>query len=195
MNWMTDEAWSLCWLLAFTLLLGWASASDVRSGRVSNVLVGAGLLAGLLLSATPAGVGLLSALAGAAIGLLALMPLYLLRMMGAGDVKLLSAVGAFVGYPSIVGVTLAMFVAGGGLALAWAIRYGLTAQVLRNLRRGLRSVVTAPMLPGSLASRLSMPVSSMRIPYAVAIAAAGAVYLWRSERLDAAWNLARHALA
>ncbi|NBS46475.1 MAG: hypothetical protein EBS99_05500, partial [Betaproteobacteria bacterium] len=78
MNWMTDEAWSVCWLLAFTLLLGWASASDVRSGRVSNVLVGAGLLAGLLLSATPAGVGLLSALAGAAIGLLALMPLYLL---------------------------------------------------------------------------------------------------------------------
>ena len=56
-------------------------------------------------------------------------------------------------------------------------------------------VVTAPMLPGPLATRLSMPVSSMRIPYAVAIAVAGAIYLWRSERLDAAWTLARNALA
>jgi prepilin peptidase CpaA len=183
-NITATDFWTLCWLVCCGGVLALSALTDLRGGRVPNRVVMAGALAATALAFAPGGVGWASALGGAAVGLLALMPLYVFRMMGAGDVKLLSVVGAFVGYPSILGVTLAMFVAGGGLAIVWAIRYGLVAQVLRNLRRGLMHVVTAPLMPHAVPSGLRMPVSSVRIPYALAIAAGACVDIWYSGRLQ-----------
>ena len=86
------------WLLTGLLLI--AAVSDYRTRRIPNELVLAGAAAGLLgntLFSTLPLDGFVTALQGLATGLAAFLPLYLLRLMGAGDVKLMAMVGAFLG--------------------------------------------------------------------------------------------------
>jgi prepilin peptidase CpaA len=125
------------------LLLVVAAAIDVRTMRIPNWLTVCGALIGLVLNAAMqwqllgplwALDGLLWALGGMAAGLALFLPLYLLRVMGAGDVKLMAMVGAFVGVQQIVPAVLCVFLAGGVLALG-------TAAWRRSLRR-LTSNVT-----------------------------------------------------
>src|SRR6185312_16258695 len=80
--------------LTLLAMLVIASQSDLRQHRIPNVVSLAGLIAGLALHALADGLhGMLSGLAGAAVGLLCFAPFYLLRGMGGGDVKLLAAAG------------------------------------------------------------------------------------------------------
>jgi len=82
----------LCAILAIAVY------SDVRSHRISNTLSLLGLMAGLGLQYLGSGLqGVTSGFLGAGVGLACFAPFYLLRSMGAGDVKLLAAVGAFLG--------------------------------------------------------------------------------------------------
>ncbi len=108
-------------LLALLLAATWF---DVRSHRIPNKLVFWGALAGVLLhvalpegrgfiSSLPGGLGFLDALAGLGIGLAVFLPVYLLRAMGAGDVKLMAMVGAFLGPEQIWGAMLGVALAGG----------------------------------------------------------------------------------
>jgi prepilin peptidase CpaA len=95
-------------MMTFSLLSGlvfgaWAVAvaiSDCRLRRVPNALVAIGLCAALaasLLHAGPARIGLAQALVAAAVGFAALMPFFVLGMMGAGDVKVFAVLGAWCG--------------------------------------------------------------------------------------------------
>ncbi len=91
---------------------------DSRTHRIPNALVGATLLAGGAVQVATqgtAGIGLV--LGGAAVGLLFFLPLYLSGAMGAGDVKLMAALGALVG-PQTAAIAVAFtLVAGSVLAL------------------------------------------------------------------------------
>jgi prepilin peptidase CpaA len=92
---------------------------DTRTHRIPNALVGATLLAGGAIQVTTqgtAGIGLV--LGGIAVGLLFFLPLYMSGAMGAGDVKLMAALGALVG-PQTAAIAVAFtLVAGSALALA-----------------------------------------------------------------------------
>ncbi|WP_028103200.1 A24 family peptidase [Pseudoduganella violaceinigra] len=96
-----------------------AAASDLAWRRVPNVLVLAGLLLALLLHWRVGGGGSLLAqgLAGAGVGLLLFMPLYVLGGMAAGDVKLLAMAGSFLGPWQALQLALWSAMAGGVLAL------------------------------------------------------------------------------
>jgi len=167
-------------LLLFALLAA-AVWHDARARRIPNAIVFPGALAALLLHALlPAGsglfgapmgsLGLASACGGLALGLAVLMPMYALRLMGAGDVKLLAMVGAFVGAGQILTVALLTLAAGGVLALAFAAWQRKLRQLLGN---AYRMTVFSGMsaLAGSIA--VAPPAAaSGRLPYAVAIAAA-----------------------
>ncbi len=89
-------------LTAFTLLLLTAAALDIRDRRIPNVLTGAGVLVGLAFGILEAHGLPLSALAGMALGLGIGFPLFALGALGAGDAKLLAAVGAFLGPTGLV---------------------------------------------------------------------------------------------
>jgi prepilin peptidase CpaA len=88
------------WLdLALIALITGAGTYDLAQRRIPNRLLLAGLAAAALLHlVSPNPLSLLSTgLAGLATGLLLFLPLYLLRGMAAGDVKLMATVGAFTG--------------------------------------------------------------------------------------------------
>ncbi len=179
---------ALCAALA--LLAGFLVAAvwqDVRTRRIPNRLVLVGTLAGLVLNgalplalsqtvARPGGLGWLASFEGMALGLVLLLPLYALKTLGAGDVKLLAMVGAFVGPHAVLGVLVATLVAGGVLAVAFALRFRVLGALLRNvgqvLQTGLRQVTTE----GACDFGVSTP-SLGNLPYSVAIAAGTAVYL------------------
>lgn len=161
-------------------LLGRACWTDTRLRRIPNRLVLAGALTGLalntllpvgtgLFSATPGGIGLLNALGGCALGLGALLPLYAMRTMGAGDVKLMAMIGAFLGPVDIVGAVVMTLLAGGILGLAVALKNG----VLRSTLTKVRAMITQTAimaLTGQGAQIDTMPASAAgTLPYALAI--------------------------
>lgn len=111
-----------------------ACVTDVSTRRIPNRLTfpaaAAGLAFGLLTTGPRGG---LFALAGLALGLALFLPFFLLGGLGAGDVKLLAALGAWLGPRAILWTGLYGMIAGGLLALVVAFVAGYARQMLRNL--------------------------------------------------------------
>ncbi|HIV23030.1 MAG TPA: prepilin peptidase [Candidatus Merdiplasma excrementigallinarum] len=79
-------------------LIAIGTAADLIGGKIPNGLIAAGLLCGAAGQAILSrGAGLACWLAGAALPVLLFGGLYWLRMIGAGDVKLLCVIGGFLG--------------------------------------------------------------------------------------------------
>jgi prepilin peptidase CpaA len=96
------------------------------------------------------------------------MPIYWLRAMGAGDVKLMSMVGAFLGPNDILGVVLATFIAGGLMALIAVIRLKQLGHMLQNIKLMLLGGMVK-MSAGQLPFMNDLKVSVGKLPYALAI--------------------------
>jgi len=102
-------------LFAMLVLTVIAAINDLRNGKIPNSLILCGLVFGLALSVLhPAAPGPLVSLAGFATGFFLLLPGYLLRFTGAGDVKLLATLGIF-GGPGVLLQIFAVSVIGGAL--------------------------------------------------------------------------------
>lgn len=161
------------------LLLVAAAVIDWRTFRIPNWLTAGGLVIGLALNAAGAIRpldGLLWALGGAAVGLLIPLPLYAFRVMGAGDVKLIAMVGAFLGLAEIVPAVLAVFVAGGIAAMLFAFANRKLARLaanLRNIVQGMAFSLFTSQPPTHMAPGLSIG----KLPYGVSISAGTILYL------------------
>ena len=100
---------------------------------------------------------------------------YAVRAMGAGDVKLVAAIGSLLGPGDAVVMLLATALCGGVLAIAYAVYRRRIRATLRNLGAALRfhawaGVQAHPEL------NLDNPVA-LRMPYGLAIAA-GTLYVF-----------------
>jgi prepilin peptidase CpaA len=110
-----------------------AAATDIRSRRIPNWLTLSGVCAGLLLNWTISGLhGIGTAVSGMALGFASYFVLYCIRAMGAGDVKLMAAVGAVVGPGSWVAVFIASAIAGGVFAVVLMIWKGRVRETVWN---------------------------------------------------------------
>lgn len=97
------------------------SAVDLRTRRVPNALTFSLAAAGLVLGAMGfTRVGLPAACAGLFLGLVLMLPGYVLGATGGGDVKLLAATGTLLGPAGIVWAFVYTLIAGGAIALAVA---------------------------------------------------------------------------
>lgn len=178
-------------MVALMLLLLVATREDLLTRRIPNRLVLIGIVLGFgfngLLpsgsgfnSEVPGGLGWLAAIKGLALGFGVLLPLYLMRAMGAGDVKLMAMVGAFLGPADVMGVIIATFIAGGVMALVVA----LWAQQLKAMLQNIRLMLFGSVIKinaGQLPDMHEMPTSVARLPYAVAITVGTLSYLvWQS---------------
>ncbi len=155
---------------------------DASQRRIPNQIVVRGACAAMILALSPHGIGWISALGGSLIGLLFFGSLYLIRIMGAGDVKLVGATGLYIGSADMSWVCLKILIMGGLLALAWAIWTAQLQPVLNNLAAGLNLRWRA-IRSSHPASHQRMPMSSTRIPYAIAIGAGTAAHLLSLHKL------------
>jgi prepilin peptidase CpaA len=105
----TTKIWALAIVVGLTA--GWI---DYRTRRIPNWLTVSGMLIGIALHAFQSGpFGVMTALAGMVLALIGLLPLVLLRAMGAGDWKLMGSLGAILGPASmLVVLTSAIFLSG-----------------------------------------------------------------------------------
>jgi prepilin peptidase CpaA len=114
--------------LALTIVVagaGTAAAIDIRTRRVPNSLTMPLAAAGVLLAAAGFGrVGVTAALAGGLVGLVLMLPGHFLGATGAGDVKLLAALGTLLGPASTLWAFLLAMIAGGILAALVAAHRG-----------------------------------------------------------------------
>src|SRR6266404_7874264 len=110
-----------------------AAIIDVRERRIPNRLTYAAMIAGSVLQGALH--GWRGVLASAGGGLLfggVFLLFYLVRAMGAGDVKLAAALGSIVGYSATLPVLLATGLAGGALAICFMVLSGRVVETLRN---------------------------------------------------------------
>lgn len=167
-------------LVFLAAILFIASFIDMRSRKIPNYLTLPTILAGLLFHVFTTGIeGLLFSLQGLGLGLVLLIPFYAGGGMGAGDVKLLSAVGAVVGASQVWKVCLLTTIAGGIYALVLMLIRGTLTKELRFVF----FLVSQAFSGGGLAAlkvHKSTPVDMhYTIPYGLVIACGtGASFLW-----------------
>lgn len=160
-----------------------AAVVDVKQRRIPNWLTYSSMIAGMVLQSVFHGLtGLLSAIEGCFLFGGIFMLFYLVRAMGAGDVKLAGALGCLVGPSASFRVMFATAIAGGALAIIIMVFKGRVIETMRNTlgvafhhsRHGLRPHPTV---------NLENP-KAVRMPYGLAFAA-GTLYwslvpvLWR----------------
>lgn len=159
---------SIAWwptLIALVIAMVW----DFYTRRIPNWLVFPFLLAGIAVSAITHGwSGLGQSLAAASLAGALLGILCWLGGMGMGDVKLCIAIGAWIGPSQLIMALVMMGIAGGVMAVIWAVCAGFSKQLFSGAgdllagfsKRGLRPHPTLV---------LSNP-SARKMPYAPAIA-------------------------
>ncbi|WP_165220247.1 A24 family peptidase [Aquisphaera insulae] len=174
---------AVAWFVSGVLVV--AAIIDGRQLRVPNWLTFPFFATGLVFALTTGGPwGLAWSLAGAGVGLLSLLPLYAIGGMGAGDVKLMAGMGAWIGAHHMLWAFVGTALAGGVIGAAmiaisgnW-IQHLVTAQIIGHEILTVRN-------PVELSERAARRKPSMRLlPYGIPIAIgsvayfAGAGLLW-----------------
>jgi prepilin peptidase CpaA len=158
------------WVLALALACygGWL---DWRTRRVPNWLTVSGTLAGLAANTILRGWhGTVISLEGAGLGLGLLLPLVLLRGFGAGDWKLMGAMGAVLGWREMLAVLFASALISGLLAVFQMVAARRVKETLLNVRTLAMGFATFGLRANPEIS-LDNP-NLMKQPFGVAVAAA-----------------------
>ena len=152
------------WVLAGFAVLG--TAYDLWKGKIPNVLMMTGCLCGTVSFAlTDRIAGLMQSAAGLLLPVVLLWPCFRLRILGAGDIKMLAMAGSFLGPAGIWRCMSMSFLAGGILAAALILsrknlkrRFAVLWDYLLNgLRSGEWTVYTGRE-DGSSLMHFSLPV-------------------------------------
>jgi len=155
-----------------------ACVTDVRSRKIPNLLTFSAAGAAFLFHLARAGApGIVTAVTGWVAGLMLFLPFFLLRGMGAGDVKLLAALGAWLGPFQVIWLALFAAIAGGVLALVVATSRGHLRTLFRNIGNMLLFwYVAGPKpVPEQTLERSTSP----RLAYAIPIFVGTVITIWR----------------
>lgn len=151
-----------------------ATYTDCRWRLIKNILTLPAIALGLLLHSLGNGwPGLTFAAAGLLVGFGLMMIPAILGQMGGGDVKLMAALGSLLGAYAILNVFLYTTLAGGLLAMGFALYRGRALETLRQtwkLAVGLFIYRTPPVPPAETERTVTLP-------YGVAIAVGTLTYL------------------
>jgi prepilin peptidase CpaA len=160
----------IIWALTLAMTAS-AALLDWRSRRIPNWLTVPGLLVGVTVHTMLTGWhGTLFALEGAGLALVLLLAPVLTRVLGAGDWKLMGAVGAFLGPVLMLFVLFGSIFAAGLMAVVHMMRAGRTAQTLRNMVVLARGVFAFGIKPNP---KMSLDNAAlMKLPFGVAVALA-----------------------
>jgi prepilin peptidase CpaA len=162
-------------LLVVALIGGW---TDLRTRRIPNWLSLSGVILGIGLNTFfHQGDGFRLAIGGFCLALVAYIPLYIIRAMGAGDVKFMAAIGAIIGPQNWLTLFLMTAVLGGVASLGLILVRGRLQVTLVNL-----STISTELLHGRLPYHKdpSLDVNdrhSVGLPHGTMIAISAGIWL------------------
>jgi len=162
------EIYQIVWAftLGLTVYAGWL---DARTRRIPNWLTVSGFALGVGANSILSGWhGAVTAFEGAGLGLLILLPLVLMRAMGAGDWKLMGAIGSFVGPEMLFSVLMCSVLVAGAMAIVVMIRAGRVRVTMRNLATLTLGFIAFGLRPNPEIS-LDNP-EALKVPFGVAVA-------------------------
>ena len=162
--------------LAVFVLSALACGFDIRTRHIPNALtLGGAALAVLYAAATGGAGGVLAATLGWSTGFALFLPFFLLGGMGAGDVKLIACLGAWLGPGAAMWLALYAAMAGGVMGLSVALATGYLRQAIANVSLLFLFWQTEGIQP--LPELTLGEARGPRLPYALPIAA-GALALF-----------------
>lgn len=151
-----------------------ATVVDVRTRRIPNWLTGSALLLGLVVHVAVRGVpGLRDSGLGALVAGGLMLPGWLMRWKGGGDVKLMAAAGAWLGLDHGLLAALFSLVAGGLVAVVYALRRGVLKQSLWSA-----SVLGAWAVSGATKSVPPPVTGGVTFPFGIAVLIGSLAALW-----------------
>lgn len=158
-------------------LAGIGCVCDLRTRRIPQVLTIGGAAAGIVFHlATGGWMAGATSLAGWGLGILIFLLPFALGGLGGGDVKLLGALGAWLGPTEAVWLGIYTGIAGGILAIVWSLANGYLGQALRNVYLLLMHWRVGGLRP--LPELTLEHGRAPRLAYAVPILAGTTVTLW-----------------
>lgn len=167
-------------MITATMALGvalTACVTDVRSRRIPNVLTLGGAAAALVFHAVTAeGAGIGTAAMGWLVGTAVFLPFFLLGGMGAGDVKLMAALGAWLGPAEAFAIAIYASLVGGVLALGVALATGYLRTAFRNVGGLLKFWWLVG--PRPMAGMTLEQSKSPRVAFAIPICCGLVIALW-----------------
>ena len=150
---------------------------DIRARRIPNLLTVPVGIAGVLYHIGSSGLaGAGAGIAGATVGFGLFFPLFALGGMGAGDVKLMAALGAWLGPAGVAWTALYAALAGGVMAVVVAVARGYLRTAFANIWTLLGFWRFAGLRP--LDGITLQTSTSPRLPYALPITAGLFAALW-----------------
>lgn len=145
-----------------------AGYTDWRFRRIPNWLTIPALLLGIALNTLVRGwAGTKDSLLGAGLGLALLLPFVIIRALGAGDWKLVGALGAFLGPRQLILVLIVTILVNGVMAVSMIVWKKRVKQTARNFVHMLAAFATFQM-PGRELT-LDNP-DAVKVPFGVAVA-------------------------
>lgn len=160
------------WFATLAVVL-YGGCVDWRVRRIPNWLTVSGFFLGISLNSILGGWrGASSSLAGAALALGLLLPLVLLRGFGAGDWKLMGAVGALLGWHAMLVVLIVSCLLTGLAALIQVVVTGRVKATLKNLQTLILGFYVYRFRPNPVVS-LDNPTLT-KLPFGTAVAVATA---------------------
>lgn len=154
-----------------------ACVFDLRTRRIPNALTLSAAVAGLVFHVATSGLaGLPTAVGGWLLGLLLLLPYFALGGMGGGDVKLVAALGAWLGPQDTFWLTIYAGLAGGAIALVVIVARGYATRAITNVFSIFNYWFYAGIkpVPGMTLASSTSP----RLAFAIPILVGTVVTLW-----------------
>jgi prepilin peptidase CpaA len=172
--------------IVLLLLVLTAGIYDIKYRRIPNWLVATGLLLGVILNTFLfEWTGLKASLLGIGFAFIIYFPLYLLRGMGAGDVKLMMAVGALVGPASWFAIFIVTGILGGVIAVVLLLARGRLRKTFWNVGFLLHRLM---QLKAPYADNPELDVRSgqgLRLPHGAVIALGTVLFITISRFMSA----------
>ena len=163
----------------FTALLALVAANDLRSRRIPNRLVLMLAVGGFAfsMSSLPVVYGLGFAVGGFVTGLLLWLPFHALRWIGAGDVKLAAACGAWLGFHGVLRAALVTAIVGGALALCMLVWQRRAQHIAADMILLASTIRRKPTALRIRPDATSVPTAQL-LPYGVALAIGALAVGW-----------------